>query len=90
MSFKSNVCFLGFFRPLGAGTAGSTSCAEGSSGVVARVEGASMASFCGSSSSLLEETGFIQLDRKKARTSKSQNTHKYLRCHEVKEFNTFF
>jgi hypothetical protein len=57
---------------LGACTASSTSCTEGSSGVVARVEGASMTSFCGSSSSLQEETGFIQPDRKKARISKSQ------------------
>jgi hypothetical protein len=75
---------------LGACIAGSTSCVEGSSGVAARVEGASTTSFCGSSSSLQEETGFIQPNRKKARTSKLQNPQKHLRCHEVKELDTFF
>jgi hypothetical protein len=75
---------------LGTCTAGSTSCTEGSSGVATRVEGAAAASFCGSSSSLQEETGFIQPDRKKERTAKSWNLQKYLRCHEVKEFDTFF
>jgi hypothetical protein len=63
---------------LGACTAGSTSCVEGLSGVAARVEGAATTSFCVSSSSLQEETGFIQPDRKKARTSKSQNPQKHL------------
>jgi hypothetical protein len=63
MSFKSSIRFLGFFDRLvlrvtgtfliedlvvlGACTASSTSCTEGSSGVAARVEGASAASFCG-------------------------------------------
>jgi hypothetical protein len=75
---------------LGACTAGSTSYAEGSSGVVARVEGAAAASFCGSSSSLQEETGFTQPDRKKEKIAKSWNPQKYLRCHEVEEFDTFF
>jgi hypothetical protein len=75
---------------LGDCTAGSTSCVEGSSGVAAQTKGVAMASFCGSLSSLQEEIGFIQPDKKKARTSKSQNTQKYLRCHEVKEFDTFF
>jgi hypothetical protein len=48
---------------LGACIAGSTSCAKGSSRVAARVEGASTTSFCGSLSSLQEETSFIQPNR---------------------------
>jgi hypothetical protein len=75
---------------LGACIASSTSCAEGSSGVAARVEGASTASFGGSSSSLQKETGYIQPDKKKERTVKSQNPQKYLRCHEVKELDILF
>jgi hypothetical protein len=75
---------------LGAYTAGSTSCAEGSSGVAARVDGAPAASFFGYSSSLQKEIGYIQPDRKKERTVKSQNSQKYLRCHEVKELDILF
>jgi hypothetical protein len=56
---------------LGACTAGSVSCMEGSSAITAWVEGAAATSLCGSSSSLQEETGFIQPKRKKASTAKS-------------------
>jgi hypothetical protein len=58
---------------LGASTAGSISCAEGSSAIIAWVEGAAVVSLCGSSSSLKEETGYIQPKRKKAITVQSQN-----------------
>jgi hypothetical protein len=58
---------------LGACTAGSISCAEGSSAIVAWVEGPAIVSLCGSSSSLKEETCYIQPKRKRASTVQSQN-----------------
>jgi hypothetical protein len=57
---------------------GAISYAEGSSTITVGVEGAAAASLFGSSSSLQEKTGFIQLERKKANTAKSwnsKNTH---------------
>jgi hypothetical protein len=59
---------------LGACTAGSISCAEGSSAITAWVEGAAATSLCGSSSSLQEETCYIQPERKRASTVQSQNS----------------
>jgi hypothetical protein len=56
---------------LGACTAGSVSCTKGSSAIASWVEGAAAASFFGSSSSLQEETDFIQPERKKASIAKS-------------------
>jgi hypothetical protein len=59
---------------LGDFTAGSASCARGSSAVIFSAEGAVVASLFGSSSSLQrkqKETGFIQPERKKANTTKS-------------------
>jgi hypothetical protein len=62
---------------LGVCTAGSTSCAEGSSGVAARVDEASAASFCGSSSSLQKETCYIQPDRKKEQQNRRTRRNIY-------------
>jgi hypothetical protein len=59
---------------LGDFTAGSASCARGSSAVIFSAEGVVAASLFGSSSSLQrkqKETGFIQPERKKANTTKS-------------------
>jgi hypothetical protein len=63
---------------LSACTASSVSCTGGSSVITCWVEEAAAASLFGSSSSLQEEIGFIQLKRKNANTVKfwnSQNTY---------------
>jgi hypothetical protein len=105
MSFKSNVRFLGFFRPLGA--SGHMNLLDRSSGGPRRLHGQfnflcrrrvrghslSRRSSHGIPLRLLVVTARgnrFYTTRKKERIAKSQNLQKYLRCHEVKEFDTFF
>jgi hypothetical protein len=71
-------------------TLGAISCSAGSSAVTSRVEGAAVVSFGGSSSSLQEETSYVQHERKKASTVQLQSSKKHLRCQEVKVFNISF
>jgi hypothetical protein len=57
-------------------TLGAVSWAEGSSATIGEVEGAAVVSFGGSSSSLQEETSYVQNERKRASTVQSQNSKK--------------
>jgi hypothetical protein len=61
---------------------GAISWAEGSSAITGGVEGSAVVSFCGSSSSLQEETSYVQSERKRAstvQTQDSQNTYDAMR-----------
>jgi hypothetical protein len=53
---------------------GAVSWAEGSSAITGGVEGAAVVSFGGSSSSLQEETSYVQHERKRTSTVQSQNS----------------
>jgi hypothetical protein len=53
---------------------GAISWAEGSSAITGEVEGAAIVSLCGSSSSLQEETSYVQPERKRASTVQSKNS----------------
>jgi hypothetical protein len=53
---------------------GAISWAEGSSAIIGGVEGVAIVSFGGSSSSLQEETSYVQHERKRASTVQSQNS----------------
>jgi hypothetical protein len=55
-------------------TLGAVSWAEGSSATTGGVEGAAIVSFGGTSSSLQEETSYVQHKRKRASTMQSQNS----------------
>jgi hypothetical protein len=57
-------------------TLGAVSWAEGSSATTGEVKGAAVVSFGGSSSSLQEETSYVQHERKKASMVQSQNSKK--------------
>jgi hypothetical protein len=57
-------------------TLGAVSWVEGSSATTGEVEGAAVVSFGGSSSSLQEETSYVQHKRKKASMVQSQNSKK--------------
>jgi hypothetical protein len=59
-------------------TLDAVSSAEGSSATTGEVEGAAVVSFDGSSSSLQEETSYVQHERKKASTVQLQNSKKHL------------
>jgi hypothetical protein len=87
MSFKSNVRFLEFFERLRLRVTGTfltealvilgvASWAEGSSAITGEVEGTAIVSFGGSSSSLQEETSYVQHEREKASMMQSQNSRK--------------
>jgi hypothetical protein len=55
-------------------TLGAVSWAEGSSAITDGVEEAAVVSFGGSSSSLQEETSYVQHERKRTSTVQSQNS----------------